>query len=378
MDKTQVKGTPTACSEAMRIGLSLVESVASRKFSTQAAAARSMGLSAEMGHRYRVLARLDEDLQQQVLAGGVDRHTVTRLLQVASVADKEAQRLAFAELMRQEPKTGSLLQSTASSRSKPGEKRSVPKHVRCVAYFNPEIFARQRWLAEGKVREVHRCVRGLNERLANTRSRLTLKGATRVVEDKLRHHDMLNVFEVNNETIQTETGSSVQLRLALDEKQWQRRRNFDGFTVLVAHPNVPGSAAELCQTYRAKNAVEADFEVIKSVVKLRPVRHRTDVKVRAHVALCMLALYVQRELTAKLKKEGISAGLAFEHLEPCRLSLYAGRDAGGDAYVLPQVDRQEMGILRRLGLTRLVDQRELAAALTPRSEFASTSEDEVP
>jgi hypothetical protein len=30
-----------------------------------------------------------------------------------------------------------------------------------------------------------------------------------------------------------------------------------------------------------------------------------------------------------------------------------------------------------LGLTRLVDQRELVAALTPRSEFVSTEPDEV-
>ena len=108
----------------------------------------------------------------------------------------------------------------------------------------------------------------------------------------------------------------------------------------------------------------------------RPVRHRTDAKVRAHVALCMLALYVQRELTAKLKKEGISAEQALEQLGPCRLSLYTAKGAGGDAYVLPQIGRQEIAVLRRLGLTRLVDQRELGAALTPRSEFVPTEPDE--
>ncbi|MFC1642729.1 transposase [Myxococcota bacterium] len=137
------------------------------------------------------------------------------------------------------------------------------------------------------------------------------------------------------------------------------------------------SAAALTQTYRAKNAVEADFHVIKSLVKLRPVRHRTNVKVRAHVALCMLALYVQRELTAKLKKESISAERALEQLETCRLSLYITKGASGDAYVLPEVDREDMAVLRRLKLTRLVDQRELGAALTPRSEFVPTRPHEV-
>jgi len=80
----------------------------------------------------------------------------------------------------------------------------------------------------------------------------------------------------------------------------------------------------------------------------------------------------------KLKKQGISAALALEELEPCRLSLYGGRAArGGDAYVLPQPSAEQTAILRRLGLTRLVDQRELAAALTPRSEFLPTEAEEV-
>jgi transposase len=81
--------------------------------------------------------------------------------------------------------------------------------------------------------------------------------------------------------------------MAALEQWWRTRRSFDGFTVLVVHTKVEGSAAELCRTYRAKNA----FHVSKSVVKLRPVRHRTDLNVRAHIALCMLALHVRREMT---------------------------------------------------------------------------------
>jgi hypothetical protein len=146
--------------------------------------------------------------------------------------------------------------------------------------------------------------------------------------------------------------------------------------VLVAHTKVEGSAAELCRTYRAKNAVENDFHVIKSLVKLRPVRHRTDAKVRAHVALCMLALYVQRELTLKLAKDNISTELALEHLETCHVNLYAGRGMGGDAYVVPLPSREQTRVLKRLGLTRLVDQREVGLALRPRSEFVPTGPQE--
>ena len=78
MDETQPKDAPTLCSEALRIGLGLLESVACRKFSTHAAAARAQGLSTEKGHQHRILTRLDADLQEQVLAGHVDGHTVNR------------------------------------------------------------------------------------------------------------------------------------------------------------------------------------------------------------------------------------------------------------------------------------------------------------
>jgi transposase len=376
VDETQPKDAPTLCSEALRIGLTLLESVACRKFSTHAAAARALKLSAQKGHDYRVLTRLDADLQEQVLAGHVDGHTVNRLFKVASVEDQQAQRAAFAQLLAEAPKLSSRLQSLASNASKRRAQPSKPQRVRAVAYFNPQIFARQRWLAHSSLVELQAQVRKLNQRLANPRSHLKAKGALQVLEDWLRHRDLLNVFAVEMETVEAESGSFPQVRVTRDEAQWQRRRSFDGFSVLVAHPKLKRSAADLTRTYRAKNAVEADFQIIKSVVKLRPVRHRTDAKVRAHVALCMLALYVQRELTAKLRKEGISAEQALEQLEPCRLSVYSAKGVGGDAYVLPHVAREQLAVLRRLGLTRLGEQRQLGATLTPRSEFVPTEADE--
>jgi hypothetical protein len=68
---------------------------------------------------------------------------------------------------------------------------------------------------------------------------------------------------------------------------------------------------------------------------------------------------------------------ALEQLESCRLSVYRAKGVTGDAYVLPHIAPEEMAILRRLGLTRLAEPRELRAALTPRSGFVSTDDDEV-
>jgi hypothetical protein len=80
--------------------------------------------------------------------------------------------------------------------------------------------------------------------LANPRCRLTLKGAVRTVEDKLRPspklpislrsmelgaHDLLDAFEIKAESHEVEAGAWARLSLTRNEVPWQRRRSFDGF-----------------------------------------------------------------------------------------------------------------------------------------------------
>ena len=62
-----------------------------------------MGPHPERGQQYRVLARLDPDLQQQVLAGRVDGHSIERVMQVARMKEKEEQRTPFDQLLRAAP-----------------------------------------------------------------------------------------------------------------------------------------------------------------------------------------------------------------------------------------------------------------------------------
>jgi len=64
------------------------------------------------------------------------------------------------------------------------------------------------------------------------------------------------------------------------------------------------SAVERVRLYRSKDPIEKDFRDMKSVLELRPVRHRTAAKVKAHVTLCVLALAVQRWMKQRLLRQG--------------------------------------------------------------------------
>ena len=124
------------------------------------------------------------------------------------------------------------------------------------------------------------------------------------------------------------------------------------------------TAIELAQLYRAKDAVEKDFQTIKSFVELRPIRHQTDSKVRAHVTICMLALLLERTLHHRLKGQ-YTTGAALEELEGCRLNRLAARADGTAAYALTEKTPEQSAILRLLRLQELGDPDQVADRIMP-------------
>jgi transposase len=62
------------------------------------------------------------------------------------------------------------------------------------------------------------------------------------------------------------------------------------------------AAAECVRTYKSLSLVERAFRCLKGLdLLVRPIRHRVDPRVRAHVLLCMLAYYVEWHLRKTLK-----------------------------------------------------------------------------
>ena len=76
------------------------------------------------------------------------------------------------------------------------------------------------------------------------------------------------------------------------------------------------SAAEVVGAYKDLKFNEAGFRSLKAIdLDLRPIYHYTEARVRAHVFICMLALY----LVWHLRKAW--APICFTH------SMVSGRDA---------------------------------------------------
>jgi Transposase DDE domain len=75
----------------------------------------------------------------------------------------------------------------------------------------------------------------------------------------------------------------------------ERERALDGiYIVRTSQPASQLSAADAVRKYKSLATVERAFRCLKGVdLLVRPIHHRTDDHVRAHVFLCMLAYYVE-------------------------------------------------------------------------------------
>ncbi len=357
----QAPTTPVGPTQAVKLCRQIIELVASGRFSSCAAAGRSLGLPNWASKKYARLHGLDETLQRELLQADVEGGSLKALLALVSIRDVEQQRREFACWLQTARKK---TPHRSHTQQPPSAAPLATIYLRVVMSFNPERFVEERVQAQRKLEEIEAFVRECNAKLARPGSRQSSESVALLVHRKLQRWELLEAFKV--EVLQAEfvDHKCWQVRLQLDEQDWKRRRRYDGFTLLVGHPKLPQTDVELCQLYHARDAIEKDFQVIKSVVELRPVHHRNDSKVRAHVTICMLALLLERLLDERLGAT-CSAKLARELLEPCRLNQY-GSARKQAVYALTQPTPEQMRILRRLHLSHLVDEAATAESLKPR------------
>jgi transposase len=307
-------------------------------------------------------------IQQDILAGRAEGHSFESLCQIAKLP-KDKQRDAFDALLARAP-----------ARKKPKRTQVVteqldpPVQVRAVAYFNPQRFVDKRLRANLKLQRVQKKVQDIVLKANHNPNRTTVASLRLQVDRILNKESLLDVYSVDIRLNQHSNGYEVCVEP--DPTKWAAKCRYDGWSILVAHPTLTDkSASELCELYRAKDAVEKDVQVIKSFTELRPVRHRTDDKVGAHVTICMLALLLERTLHKLLScnvrggqrraksTESLSAAAALELLEPCRLNCYAPTDGGQPAYLLTATKSEQWRILAGLTMTHLAQDEYLAELL---------------
>lgn len=133
----------------------------------------------------------------------------------------------------------------------------------------------------------------------------------------------------------------------------QQEKAVEGkYLIQSEEPNL--SAIEAVEIYKDLSEVERAFSGLKDVIEMRPIYHRTDSRVQAHIFIASLAFLLDRALEKKLKSAGmdLSSKQAWQTLKTVRVvDIDLGN--GEHKQSVTQGSRRAAAILSTLGIKDL-------------------------
>lgn len=149
--------------------------------------------------------------------------------------------------------------------------------------------------------------------------------------------------------------------LRIDRAAVAAEEKLDGkFLLRTSDPTL--SAAEVATCYKQLLEVERAWRDMKTTLDQRPVYHRKEARIRAHVLLCWLALLLVR--VAETATADTWRNLRFE-LEKLHLGRFAG--AAGEVRQRTELTARQKALFKALQVAEPPRLFELAPAPPPRS-----------
>ena len=160
---------------------------------------------------------------------------------------------------------------------------------RLIACRNPQLAKRRAHKRQALLEATTLELDKIRERV----ERGALEGAAKI---GVKVGRVLDKYKVAKHFELTITDTAVKYQIL--ESQVAAEAALDGIYVIrTALPKKQMSAPEAVRSYKALTQVERAFRSLKTVdLKIRPIHHWREGRVRAHIFLCMLAYYVEWHL----------------------------------------------------------------------------------
>ena len=159
---------------------------------------------------------------------------------------------------------------------------------------------------------------------------------------------------------QGKTKDPVKIRLRIDRFLRRKRvssffqYSFDSQGKLTYHRRQEEITKEaLILGYKTLWEVENAFREVKDFIKVRPIYHRNDGRVKGHIFICFLAYLLEKLLEKKLEEHGhfISARKALQLLDPIRVVI---SELGGQRIKkVSRIVKEQGEILKALGTEKM-------------------------
>lgn len=102
--------------------------------------------------------------------------------------------------------------------------------------------------------------------------------------------------------------------VGIDQEQVEKDKRFDGLKGYFVNTANRMKSTEIIQQYRNLWRIEKAFRMSKSDLKERPIYHREEQRIQAHLMLCFVSLLVMKETERVLKELGFSLEQAIQIL----------------------------------------------------------------
>jgi transposase len=151
----------------------------------------------------------------------------------------------------------------------------------------------------------------------------------RIEKGKIKNRDkiVMKIGEITKEARKyfniKHDKNKLMFDFSLNQLILSKEERLDGCYV-VCCTDINMSAEEILLAYRDKDKAEKAFKCIKCFIKVRPIRHWKDNRVRAHIFLCVLAYLLHKVLEYKLelKDLNITAQEAINELSGIKMISY--------------------------------------------------------
>lgn len=169
----------------------------------------------------------------------------------------------------------------------------------------------------------------------------TSQGTYTRIHDYLKRRDLLRYYELEV------TEREVKVSEKLPARQWEEV--CDG-VLLLETTDSSLSPQQVVGHYKQLQELERGWRTLKSSLKLRPIYHWTERRIRAHIFLCVLALQVEWVMRQRLRQAGepISVARALEKLRQIKAGIL--QIHGVRSTVLTHLTEEHKLLFQKLGL----------------------------
>ena len=136
--------------------------------------------------------------------------------------------------------------------------------------------------------------------------------------------------------------------MAIDYKAYKADSKWNGLKGYVTNSGLTES--EIIDNYRHLWTIEKAFRISKTDLRIRPVYHRLERRIKTHIciAFCSYKIYKELERLLAIKKTGISVERALRELQTIYQAMVMLPKSRKKANVLLPLNEQQAAILKLL------------------------------